>query len=267
MTTPLFRWAGSKRKSLPTLAEFWQPTFRRYVEPFVGSAALFFRLQPRRALLSDINKGLIEAYKVIRDQPDDLHAAVCAIPRRETTYYKIRAQRPADLTPFERAVRFVYLNRYCFNGIYRTNAKGEFNVPFAHNKPGVIPSIEQFRQCSILLSKTSLRCGDFESVLSAVREGDFVYLDPPYAVESRRIFRQYDAKEFTLEDMERLSKCLRSIDGIGASFVISYADCAEARRLLKRWKPVRHRVRRHIAGFASARRTAFELLATNIEAR
>lgn len=189
--TPIFRWAGSKRKVLPVLASYWRPSFRRYVEPFAGSAALFFRLQPEKALLGDINEGLIEAYEVIRDRPDDVHEAVSRVRRGKASYYRVRAQNPRRMSAFGRTVRFVYLNRYCFNGIFRTNTDGHFNVPYAHIKPGIIPPIEDFRKCAALLQRASLRCGDFGAVVSSVRAGDFVYLDPPYAVESRRVLQRH----------------------------------------------------------------------------
>lgn len=265
--TPIFRWAGSKRKQLPVLETHWHSGFQRYVEPFAGSAALFFHLQPDRALLGDINHGLIEAYEVVRQRPDEIYHAVSAIPRVEKAYYRERAKRPTSLSRFERAVRFVYLNRHCFNGIFRTNANGEFNVPFAHMKSGAIPPIEDFRRTAILLSRATLKCSDFGAILSSVRKNDFVFLDPPYAVASRRIFRQYDKRAFTPGDLTRLATHLERIDERGAKFVLTYADCKEASTTFKQWKRRRIRVRRNIAGFVDARRFAFEVLVTNLDDR
>jgi DNA adenine methylase len=263
--TPILRWAGSKRKILPVLAQFWRPHHQRYVEPFAGSAALFFRLHPNKALLGDINIDLIDAYNVIRERPDDVHRAVSRIERSAKQYYKIRDEHTNRLKAFGRAVRFVYLNRYCFNGIYRTNQEGKFNVPYARTKPGVIPPIDHFRRSANLLRNATLRAGDFGVVLSAVRKNDFVYLDPPYAVDSRRIFRQYDRREFSKRDLQRLAEHLVNIDRLGATFVVSYADCREAREVFDTWAVRRIRVRRNIAGFVSARRMATELLVTNSE--
>jgi DNA adenine methylase len=265
--TPIFRWAGSKRKQLSTLQRYWRPEFKRYVEPFAGSASLYFRLQPRRALLGDINSALIEAYEVIRDDPDGVSRAVRAIPRGKRRYYAQRARNPRRLNRFNRAVRFVYLNRYCFNGIYRTNVKGDFNVPYAHTKPGMVPPVEEFRKCAMLLRQAKLRCADFGAILSSVRRGDFVFLDPPYVVAARRVFRQYDKREFTQRDLNRLAKHLVKIDRRGAKFVLTYADCREARVAFASWGPRRIRVRRHVAGFADGRRSSYELLVTNVENR
>jgi len=263
--TPVFRWAGSKRKILPTLAEYWNPKYSRYVEPFAGSAALFFSLQPDRAVLGDVNSDLIDAYKVIRDRPDDVHRAVTKIARNSDTYYAVRKRNPSRLSAFNRAVRFVYLNRYCFNGIYRTNNDGHFNVPYAHTKPGVVPPIERFRRCATLLQRADLRVGDFGNVLKTVRKGDFVYLDPPYVVESRRVFRKYDERDFSHSDLERLKTHVVAIVNKGASFILSYADCAEVRKLFSEWRMRRVRVRRNVAGFVSARRLANEVVVTNID--
>ena len=262
--TPIFRWAGSKRKHLDLLQEYWNTGFRRYVEPFAGSAALYFRIQPKKALLGDINSSLIEAYEVVRENPDKVHRAVSAIPRGERQYYLEREKNPKRMSRFNRAVRFIYLNRYCFNGIYRTNVKGEFNVPYAHGKPGIIPPVEHFRKCALLLQGARLRRTDFGAILSSVRRGDFVFLDPPYAVESRRVFRQYDKREFTKRDLARLSHHLMRIHRKGAKFVLTYAECREAREAFSRWNVRRIRVRRNIAGFVDRRRHASELLVTNL---
>ncbi len=263
-THPFLRWAGSKRKILPRLSEYWRSSYRRYVEPFAGCAALFFRIQPARAVLGDINKELIEVYQVVQRMPDALHDAISSLPAGEKNYYRIRKQNPSTLSIFDRAVRFVYLNRHCFNGIYRTNASGQFNVPFGgQNKPN-IPSIETFRRCSLLLRRAVLRACDFGYILRCTSKGDFVYIDPPYAIESRRVFHEYGPQQFSRADLERLSAHLRRMDIRGVNFIVSYADCSEARDALRFWHIKRVRVRRHIAGFAGARRTAYELLATNI---
>jgi DNA adenine methylase len=263
-TAPFLRWAGSKRKLLSRLAAYWRPTYRRYVEPFAGCAALFFRIQPKQAVLADLNADLMEVYEQMRDSPERLHRAVSRIPSGEKDYYRIRGQDSTRLSKLRRAVRFVYLNRYCFNGIYRTNLTGAFNVPFGAHKSGSIPSVEHFRCCAELLATTTLRACDFGFVLRDTREGDFVYIDPPYAVESRRVFREFGPREFTKADLQRLADHLHQMHNRGVHFLVSYADCAESRRILKRWSPTRIRVKRHVAGFTGSRRTAYELLATNI---
>ena len=126
---PFLRWAGSKRQLLPKLAEYWRPSFRRYVEPFMGSACFFFYLRPEHSLLTDINGDLVEAFTVVRDFPDSVYKRLMEFPLGEEGYYKVRGMNQRKLTPVDRGARFIYLNRFCFNGLYRTNKEGKFNVP------------------------------------------------------------------------------------------------------------------------------------------
>jgi DNA adenine methylase len=264
LAKPVLRWAGSKRQTVERLRRLWGSGYARYVEPFAGSAALFFAIRPASGLLADKNSELIETYQVLRERPVELHASVASIPRNRETYYSLRGASPARLSRFERATRFLYLNRHCFNGLYRTNLRGEFNVPFAPSGTGKVPTADQFEACARLLTTAQLRAWDFGTTLRYVRAGDFVYLDPPYAVESRRVFREYGASSFSQTDLLRLVQHLRRIDDRGAAFVLTYADCSEARTLFAEWKRTRIAVRRNIAGFAGARKRAFELLISNL---
>ena len=138
---PFLRWAGSKRKQLPVLREYWSNDFDRYVEPFAGSACFFFDAAPKRAILADKNEQLIETFTVARDRAAVVYDRVAAIPRTKETYYRERARNPYAMSPLRRAARFIYLNRNCFNGIFRTNLRGEFNVPFAGGVPGGVPGV------------------------------------------------------------------------------------------------------------------------------
>ena len=262
---PMFRWAGSKRKQVDRLGEFWSSKYRRYVEPFAGSACLFLHINPDCALIADKNEELIEAYRVIVESPDDVYRTMVRKKRTASTYYYWRAQNPEDLSRFDRAVRFLYLNRNCFNGIYRTNRSGRFNVPFSNDRVSRYLNKKEFMESVKRLSKAEFRAWDFGTTMRYVREGDFVYLDPPYKVDSRRVFNEYSKQPFTKNDLLRLRNHLRRIDDKGASFLASYADCKEARDLAVGWKIKRLRVRRHVAGFSDARRTAYEVLITNIQ--
>ncbi len=262
---PFLRWAGSKRKQLPVLREYWSNDFDRYVEPFAGSACFFFDVAPKCALLADKNEQLIETFTVARNRSALVYDRVAAIPRTKETYYGERAKDPCTMSPLRRAVRFIYLNRNCFNGIYRTNLRGEFNVPFAASRAGRFVTREEFLAAASMLNRADLRCWDFGTTLRHVKEGDFVYLDPPYAVTSRRMFKEYGKKHFQLADLARLSDHLVKIAARGAAFVLSYADCKEAREIGRNWICRRIRVRRYVAGFSGARRSAYELLITNME--
>lgn len=260
---PFLRWAGSKRKQLARLREFWSAAHTRYVEPFAGSACLFFELAPDDAVLGDSNQQLIEVYKVVQNEPARLYRRLRRIRRDVDTYKRWRALAPEALDLETRALRFLYLNRNCFNGIYRTNVDGHFNVPMG-KRPGDYFAKEDLLRCSELLKNATLVAGDFEKTLVHVREGDFVYLDPPYAVSSRRIFREYGKRVFDETDVPRFAECLTGIRQAGADFLVSYADCTSARALARRWNAVRLPVRRHIAGFVGARRNAYEWLITNL---
>jgi DNA adenine methylase len=259
---PFLRWAGSKRKQLSRLAPFWSPDHERYVEPFAGSACLFFELAPKAAVLGDSNRELIEVYRVVRDEPERLYQRLCRIRRDLPTYRRWRNLKPESLDRETRALRFLYLNRNCFNGIYRTNKNGEFNVPMG-TRIGKYFSKDDLLCCSKLLQGTTLVVGDFLKTLERVKAGDFVYLDPPYAVISRRIFKEYGKKTFDTSDIPRLSESLSGIVKRSADFLVSYADSTEARALALNWYSLRLPIRRHIAGFAGDRKKAYEWLISN----
>jgi DNA adenine methylase len=263
MASPFLRWAGSKRQHVPFLRRYWSPTVhRRYIEPFAGSAALFFALAPPRAVLGDLNGELIRAYRTVRNDPDGVHRRLIRFATGRTAYDRIRATRHGHVA--WKAARFVYLNRFCFNGLYRTNLLGRFNVPYGAPKNDHLPGLDQLRQCANLLSRARLMHADFRRPLLLVEPGDFVYMDPPYAVSRRRVFVQYSRQHFGADDLDDLAAGLEEIDRRGASFILSYADSHEARRLFRRWKRRRFAVRRNVAGFASARRNHYELFVSNI---
>lgn len=259
---PFLRWAGSKRKQLSRLRQFWTPG-GRYIEPFVGSACLFFELSPSEAILGDNNAELIEVYRVVCEAPDRLYRRLCRLSRNEETYYRWRRKDPGSLDEETRALRFVFLNRNCFNGIFRTNDDGQFNVPYGR-KTGAYFTKSDLQHCSEMLKRANLVEGDFEATTSQAKRGDFVYLDPPFAVQSRRVFREYGHRSFDTADIPRLAKELHRLDGLQAHFLVSYADCTEARQLAKPWNSIRLPIRRHIAGFSDRRRQAYEWLISNM---
>jgi len=261
---PFLRWAGSKKKLIPVLKNYWNDNFTRYVEPFVGSGCLFFEIQPKRAVLGDLNAELIETYKVIRREPEELAALLSKLPLGRDSYNSIRNDSTDALDHLGLAARFIYLNRYCFNGLFRTNNNGGFNVPYGGDRSGKLPSLEHLKAISKSLKKCSMIATDFEKILDRTRKGDFVYMDPPFAVGNRRVFKQYGPQNFGLEDLQRLSTALVSMDNKGVSFVVSYAYCREALELFKPWHNKKVFVQRNIAGFTKSRRRAAELIVSNI---
>jgi DNA adenine methylase len=264
--SPLLRWAGSKRSAASSLAALWRPHFGSYIEPFCGSAALFFRLRPRSAILSDINKDLISFYETVSRYPVEVYDIFSKIPRERSVYYAKRSQYNQTRDEISKAGLFYYLNKNCFNGLYRTNRDGSFNVPFSDNRVGRYPSKSEFIRSCELISRAHFVCGDFSKVVEAkLQEGDFVYLDPPYASSKRLPFREYYPGSFSMTDIKRLEKLLVLIDSRGARFVLSYANTRAINRIARDWIRTSYRVRRNISGFSASRRMSTEQIITNIQ--
>jgi DNA adenine methylase len=261
---PFLRWAGSKRRLLPTLKTFWTKKHQRYVEPFAGSACLFFSIKPPKAILGDLNPELIATYIEVKYRIGAVLKELESIgPANKQEYTRLRAIDISTLPPAARAARFIYLNRFCFNGIYRTNLLGKFNVPYSGVGCGMLPDDEVFRMCSRLLQKARIINADFEKVLKQAVKGDLVYMDPPYAVRARRVFREYDPSTFKHEDITRLRSWMEKLNRGGVDFVVSYAESDEAEMLKKDFSYQTVAVRRNISGFAAHRAWTNELLISN----
>jgi len=262
--SPILRWAGSKRKLIPKLLTSAPTNYKRYFEPFAGSACFMFALRPNPAILNDINPHLIESYEVLRHHPRKLSRAVHALPKTEREYYRQRSRDVSKLGEFERAIRFIYLNRHCFNGVYRTNRNGDFNVPRG-KRTGNIPEEAKFYRCAIALRSVELRSMDFVECLADVKGGDFVYLDPPYSTSDRARYGEYGYASFQPIDVPRLVNTLTDLDNLGAHFLLSYAGGAEVERAFRPWSCEKIKVRRHVAGFAGHRGSVSELLVSNYD--
>jgi DNA adenine methylase len=260
---PFLRWAGSKRLLLPKLRRFVPGTFARYIEPFAGSACLFFDLEPEHAVLGDLNRDLVSALRAVQRDPYLVLECLRRYPVGKRGYYRVRTLDPACLGEAEIAARFIYLNHYCFNGIYRTSRAGRFNVPYGPPKSGAPIDGATLVRASRLLRRAIVINGDFEATLAHADAGDFVYLDPPFAVSRRRLFAEYGPGSFSARDLRRFSDALKSLDRRGVTFVVSYADSSEGRRWLADWRATRVRIRRNVAGFAGNRRSSYELVVTN----
>ncbi len=261
--TPFLRWAGSKRAVSGRLSSYWDSSYNRYIEPFMGSACVFFKINPRRATLGDLNSELITTFKQIKANPVSVSDELAKLRKSKSTFLRLRSNDPNSLEPEVAAARFIYLNRYCFNGLYRTNLSGQFNVPYAPQKSGTLPTMEQLSQISNRLKHKKLLHADFEKTLADAKKDTFAYIDPPYTVGSRRVFKEYGARIFSSEDLERLVATLQSINQKGGAFLLSYADCKDARELFKEWPMRRIIVTRNISGFAKNRRRSAELLFSN----
>jgi DNA adenine methylase len=259
------RWAGSKTKLLPELRKYWDVNpGTRYFEPFMGSAALFFTLKPSQAILSDINQDLVLTFSQIRDNVEDVYSIVKDYPISREFYNSLRLIDSSILDPPFRAARFIYLNRNCYNGLYRTNMQGKFNVPFSNNRNGKLPTKEVFLYFSNLLKDVVVINSNFDSALQNIQPNDFIYLDPPYAVENAKIFSQYSKNTFGVGDLKKLSSILENINNNNARFVLSYADSREIDDIKNNWNFKYVNTFRNIAGFTSSRKIEKEVIISNI---
>jgi DNA adenine methylase len=260
--TPIIRWAGSKHRLLNELLRFVPLSFNRYFEPFAGSARLFFRIIPKKATLNDINSELMQFYSSIRAHPISIYNKAVAYPRTKSQYVHLRSMAPNQLSEIDRAARFFYINRFCFNGLYRTNKEGHFNVPMGIDT-GEFPSPRDVVSAAQLLRNVELINKDFEDALSDIGPNDFIYLDPPYYTPLKRRRNEYGNNCFTTDDLPRLLRTLKYIDSRGATFLLSYANDPTLLDQLHRYRVHKVRVRRTISGFIKHRINTFEIIATN----
>lgn len=259
---PLLRWAGSKRQLIPELLRAAPARFERYYEPFAGSACLFFQLQPRRAVLGDFNTELIDTYELVRTVPAAIAKKLGTMSASREFYYDLRSTAPEALLPAERAARFIYLNRFCFNGVFRTNRSGQFNVPRGV-KTGALPSATDILRYAAILKDADLRAGDFAATISDIDENDFAYLDPPYSHSARKGYGEYGYGAFAESDVPRLIHAVQMAAAKGATVLVSYSDETYLRDHLSGWYFKTVEVRRHVSGFAEHRGLAREVLASN----
>jgi DNA adenine methylase len=222
---PFVKWVGGKRALLPELAARYPARFNRYFEPFLGGGAVFFHLQPERAILADYNAELIETYTAVRDQVDALIRHLASHRNDEDYYYALRAQDPATLEPLERASRLIYLNRTCFNGLYRVNARGDFNVPFGKHKNPTICNEPGLKAASLALQDTALHHRSYDKVLDEAQAGDFIYFDPPYHPRTTTSnFTNYTAGSFSEADQAALRDTFRVLADRGCKVMLSNSD-------------------------------------------
>jgi DNA adenine methylase len=240
MAKPIVKWAGGKTKLLDPLLARVPTRIGTYVEPFAGGAALFFALADdpsrsfERAVLADRNEDLIACYRTVRDEVEALIAALSGFRYDEDEYYRVRAEDGAAMPDLARAARMIFLNRTCFNGLWRVNKSGKFNVPFGrYDKPRIVDAVG-LRAASRALAKAEIVSADFEDVTRSLGPGDFVYLDPPYVPVSKSAsFTTYSAGGFGPADQERLVVELARLRASGVAAVLSNADTEATRELYR----------------------------------
>lgn len=228
---PFLKWPGGKRWLVDRIANAISvPEGNKYIEPFLGSGAVFFAVQPTQALLSDINEELIELFIVMRDKPNELRKKLIYHNNHHNHdyYYSIRSMHPR--TDVGKAARTLYLNRTCFNGMYRVNKLGCFNVPIG-SKTNCIYDVELFNNYSEILHAAQINKSDFENTISKADAGDFIFADPPYAVSNKEVFTKYNDKLFVWEDQLRLFNSLVEAQKRGANIISTNIYCEELMKL------------------------------------
>ncbi len=272
---PFVKWAGGKRQLISVLDENLPKTFGTYFEPFLGGGALLFHLLTRqhgqRCSISDLNSDLVLSYTAIRDRPGDLIASLKIHEKNyhkdsKSYYYSVRQSSPRG--QIEKASRLLFLNRTCFNGLYRVNSKGRFNVPLGRYTNPNIVNEENIRSVSHTLrsSEVSIKCRDFQAVLADAKRGDFVYFDPPYhPVSDTANFTSYTNKDFTCEDLSRLVQLCKKLDSKGCKVLLSNSDSKQVSEMFagKPWKTSKIQANRSINSDPKKRTGHLELLIKN----
>jgi DNA adenine methylase len=238
---PLFiKWAGGKSQLLQQFRELFPPSFENYYEPFVGSGAVFFyiksNLKPKHVILSDINEELINCYTVVRDSVSALVQSLSSHKKNHSKeyFYSIRSLATGKLDNVERAARLIYLNKTCFNGLYRVNSKGEFNVPFGDYTNPSIFNEQTLYEASRLLQGVELRVQEFDRITDYAKENDFIYFDPPYFPISRTSnFTGYTKGDFLLEEQRKLAQVFKTLDARGCYVMLSNSDHPLLKELYK----------------------------------
>lgn len=231
MSEPFLKWAGGKRWLVSSGRMPRPDGYSRFIEPFVGGGAVFFHLLPEKAIIADLNKDLVELYKIMRDRPDDLQAKMVAHQANHSDIYYYEVRKEAQNTALGRAARFLYLNRTCWNGLYRVNLSGHFNVPKG-TKDTVLFDSEDFSAFSKALKNAEILCSDFEKIIDRSAEGDFLFVDPPYTVKhNANGFIKYNEQLFRWEDQIRLRNSLDRAKNRGAYIVMTNADHQSVRDL------------------------------------
>ena len=205
---PILKWAGGKTQMLRYLLPKVPASYGRYIEPFIGGGAMFFALNPNDAVIADSNPELINMYKQVADHVDEVIFYLQQYKNTQEMFYNVRALEWLDLPAAEAAARTIYLNKTCFNGLYRVNKKGQFNVPFGKYKAPNFCDVEALYAASGALQNANIVCGDYLSVLKEyARPGDFIFLDPPYLpISEYADFKRYTKEQFYKEDHIELAK-------------------------------------------------------------
>lgn len=265
---PFLKWAGGKGQLLGQLSKRVPQSYNRYLEPFLGGGALYFSLQPKTAYLSDLNKELVNCFEVVRSELPALIEELKRYRYDREMYYAVRAldREPGyqERSAVERAARLIFLNKTCFNGLYRVNSKGHFNVPFGAYKDPTILDVTNLTACSAALQSAIITSGTFEDVVDVAQAGDFVYFDPPYApVTETSDFTQYVSGGFDESSQELLLLVCLKLHQKGVKWMVSNSNSAIIQELYRGFKVETVEASRSINSRADKRGPILELVIRN----
>ena len=258
MPRPFLKWAGGKAQLLKDLYKHLPKDFNTYYEPFVGAGALFMSLAPENAVINDSNGDLINTYRVVAMNPKGLIELLSTYENNEKFYYQIRSENPMEMSSLEAAARFIYLNKTCFNGLYRVNAKNQFNVPYGKNRNKVCDA-QTITLASKLLKTCTILSTDFEKSVQDVQQGDFVYFDPPYI----DTFSGYSKTGFNDEEHERLANLYKELTEKGVKCLLSNSDHPFSRELYRDYEVISLQAKRSINSNGKGRGKVGEILVKN----
>lgn len=252
---PVLKWAGGKTQMIDVLVSNMPKKFNKYIEPFIGGGALFFELEPENAIISDSNPELINLYKVIAKDVNGLIDKLKEMKNDEEFYYMIRAIDPKTLTDVEKAARTLFLNRTCYNGLYRVNKKGEFNVPFGKYKNPKICDEENLHAVSRVLKNTKIIHSDYKDILREYAEpDDFIFLDPPYIpISQNSDFKRYTKEQFLEKDQKELADEVKRLRDIGCHALLTNSNHPLVYELYNEFEISVHQTKRNINSKASKR--------------
>lgn len=275
LVVPVVKWVGGKRQIIDEIITYVPDSFSTYYEPFLGGGAVLFELQPKKAVVNDVNEELMNIYEVIKDNVDELIEGLKRhkIKNDKAYFYEIREldrnrEQYNLLTPVERAARIIYLNKTCYNGLFRVNKSGEFNAPFGNYKNPNIVNETTLRAVSAYFNKAKIRftCQDFEDALKWSRKGAFVYLDPPYdPVSETASFTGYDKGGFDRNEQIRLKKTCDKLNKKGIKFLLSNSATDFIMDLYQDYKIEVIQAKRAINSKADRRGNVDEVLVMNFE--
>lgn len=273
LVAPVLKWVGGKRQLMDVIAPLIPSSLTTYYEPFIGGGAVLFNLQPKKAVINDLNPELINVYKVIKDNPNELIQALKMHESMncEDYFYEVRAYdrnktEYEKLSNIEKAARVIYLNKTCYNGLFRVNSSGEFNSPWGRYSNPNISNIPTIKALNTYFNKydITIKCGNYADSLKGIRKGAFVYLDPPYMpISSSSSFTGYTANGFGEKEQIELKKLCDKLNDKGVKFLLSNSCCPFIEELYKNYIIQKVPAKRTINANAEKRGVIDEVLVRN----